>query len=803
MKWFKWILSLIFILCILIAAATYSALYVSLPAYDDELIADVSATVRLDRDNLGYLSIHAANRQDAAYALGFSHGQERFFQMDLMRRNAAGELAALFGSRAINADKNLRKHRFRYRAEQALQQLDNQQAALIQRYTAGVNAGLQQLTLAPFEYWLLGQKPAAWQASDSFLVMYSMYLDLQGKLGRDEYAMAVLKNNLSPDWYQFLQQPSQHWQAAIDASITSAVHMPTTPYPDVLKQTLNSCNQCDIKDATDIGSNNFAVAGSLTSHGKAILANDMHLGQRVPNTWFKAQLNWRQNNQLMQVTGLTLPGAPAIVVGSNNKIAWGFTNSTGDWHDLIKLTLSDDGKRYLSQNGWQPIKYYYETIQVAKGQDQALELAETHWGPIVYFPALNNHTSKNSQNSSNNNSNNQQQAYAIRWVGHDSKAVNINLIALEGLTSVQQVVKLAPTIGIPAQNLVVADATGQIAWTIAGAIPKRSPNFDWDTPQDWSQQPDYWQGYIDNANQPAIVNPSIKRLWTANARTVGNDHYSKLGNGGYDLGARGQQIRNQLLAQDNFSEADLHAIQLDNKAIMLARWQQLLLHYLTPEFIAQHQLQQYKEQVKNNAERASVDAIGYTLVKQFRQHLIETQFAPLSALLEQQGAISKDLKYSLEPAIWQMLQQQRPDTLVAPYNDWPHLIQSAILSSKQQLEQQYGSLEKSRWGHVNKAKIQHPLASAVPYFGQWLNMPNTELNGDSHMPRVQGRTFGQSQRLVVAPGQEHLGILTMPTGQSGHPLSPFYRADHTYWLNGVTLPFLPKEKKHQLLLTPN
>ncbi|CAM3861671.1 penicillin acylase family protein [Rheinheimera salexigens] len=806
MNWWKWLFSsliiLIAVVAIVASATIYSALYISLPAYDTKLAADVSATVRVDRDNLGYLSIHAANRQDASYALGFAHAQERFFQMDLLRRNAAGELAGLFGSRAVAADKALRQHRFRHHAEQALQQLTQQQNQLLQGYTNGVNAGLNALTLPPFEYWILRQQPQPWQATDSFLVIYSMYLDLQGKLGRDEYAMTVLKNSIDSDWYHFLQQHSQHWQAAIDASIIPAVLMPRSAYPSVLTQQLNACVQCDVKDATDIGSNNFAVSGTLTHHGSAILADDMHLGLRVPNTWYKAQLNWRQNNQIIQVTGLSLPGAPAIVVGSNTNIAWGFTNSTGDWHDLIKLTLSDDGKRYLSQDGWQPLQYHYETIKVAHDKDQALELASTHWGPVVYFPA-NHSTNPTAKNSAGNTSNsNDNQAYALRWVGYDSKAVNFNLIALETASTVQQAVNLAPNIGIPAQNLVVADAAGHIAWTIAGAIPKRSLDYDWDTAQDWSQQPDYWQGYIDATEQPAIINPSIKRLWSANARTVGADMYAKIGNGGYDLGARGQQIRDQLLDNTAFNEADLHQIQLDNNAKMLARWQQLLLSQLTAEFIEEHQLQQYQNQVSLSSDQANVNAIGYTLVKHFRQQLLQLQFAPLSALLEQQGAASRDLKFSLEPAIWQMLQQKRADTVVAPYTDWQHLMQSAILQSKQQLEQQNGSIDNSRWGLVNQAKIQHPLALAIPYFGNWLNMPNTEMNGDSHMPRVQGSTFGQSQRLVVAPGQEHLGILTMPTGQSGHPLSPFYRADHTYWLNGVTLPFLPGAKKYQLLLTP-
>ena len=149
-----------------------------------------------------------------------------------------------------------------------------------------------------------------------------------------------------------------------------------------------------------------------------------------------------------------------------------------------------------------------------------------------------------------------------------------------------------------------------------------------------------------------------------------------------------------------------------------------------------------------------------------------------------------------------MLQQRRPDTLPTQFTSFDDLLQSAILQSKQQLEQQYGSLAAAKWGSVNTAEIKHPLSSAIPLLGDWLNMPASPFHGDSHMPRVQKPAFGQSQRMVVAPGHEQDGILTIPTGQSGHPLSPFYRADHQYWLDEVALPFLPGEKKYQLLLSP-
>ena len=253
MNWLKWLLGIVLLLLTLVGLTIYGYLHLSLPAYNGQQSTTIANTARLERDALGYLSVHAANRNDAAFALGFAHGQERFFQMDLLRRNAAGELAELFGERALDADKALRQHRFRARATAALSQLGPEQQQLLADYSRGVNNGLAALSVAPFEYALLRQTPREWQQADSFLVIYSMYLDLQGKLGRDDYAMTLLKQALPAQWYEFLQQGSAVWQAALDSSVQPPVELPATDYPALLSQYSLACNDCSVKDATDIG----------------------------------------------------------------------------------------------------------------------------------------------------------------------------------------------------------------------------------------------------------------------------------------------------------------------------------------------------------------------------------------------------------------------------------------------------------------------------------------------------------------------------------------------------------------------
>jgi penicillin G amidase len=772
-------------LLLLMALALWLALRAGLPRYEGEARSAVSTAVALTRDERGYLSISAANRVDAARALGYSHGQERFFQMDLMRRNAAGELSALFGPRALPLDKARRLHRFRHRAALALAALPAEHRALLQAYAGGVNEGLAALNVRPFEYLILRQPAKPWQPADSLLVIYSMYLDLQSSQGRDDLAMGVLKDSVPADWYAFLTQHSSDWQAAIDGSRMQPVAVPATPLPEPLRSSKLACRgDCGMQDSRDIGSNNFAVSGALSPHGAAILADDMHLGLRVPAIWFKAQLRWTEAGQPRQVTGVSLPGTPAIVAGSNGRIAWGFTNATADWADVIKLRLNAAGTHYQSPQGELPLTHHIERIEVAGGETVEHEVQETIWGPRLAAPF---------------------EGHALRWVAHDVEGLNLRFLGLERAGSVDEAMQAAQGAGLPAQNLLVADTAGRIGWTLIAALPRRELD-DLNLPQDWSDGRQGWRGYLGagDAAWPRLVQPRDGRLWTANARTVGGPALALIGEGGYDLGARGQQIRDGLFAKDKLGEADLHAVQLDHRALFLQRWRRLLLdEVLTPAFVQQQGLADYRRAIEASADAARPEAVGYRLLRGWRERVLEQLFAPLAALLESRQLRLRDLKLAPETPGWALLQARRADTLPQAQRSWQALLEQAVLDSRQQILETTPSrqLADARWGEHNRAAIQHPLSQALPWLGPWLDMPYTPLAGDRHMPRVQLSVHGQSERMVVAPGQEARGILTVPAGQSGHPLSPFYRADHQAWLEGQALPFLPGQTRYRLILS--
>lgn len=786
MKWLKRILGGLLLLLLLLALALWLMLRSSLAPLDGErALPALGAPVEAQRDARGYVTLTAESRLDAARALGFVHAQERFFQMDLMRRNAAGELSALVGAKALPLDKARRLHRFRHRAERGLAALPADERALLDAYVDGVNAGLGALGGRPPEYLLLRQSPRPWAAADTLLVAYGMYLDLQASQGRDDIATGLLHAAVPADWYAFLTQHSADWQAAQDDSRVTAVPLPAGPLPQALRAAKTACSDCGLRDARDLGSNNFAVAAARGEGGRAIVADDMHLGLRSPGTWFKARMKWKDADGSHDIAGVTLPGAPLVIVGSNGRVAWAFTNTTSDWADVVTLKLNAAGTHYRAGGAEKPLQRAVERIEIAGEASVDHVVLESEWGPVLPQPATAG------------------QAHALRWVAHDREGMNLRLMQMETAATVDEAVKLAAGAGLPAQNLLVADAGGRIAWTVIGAVPRRAESEDMDRPQDWSDGRPRWQGYLAADEQPRLVDPADGRLWTANSRMVGGEAMKRVGNGGWDVGARGMQIRDALRAQERFDEAGLHAIQLDHRALFLQRWRQLLLdRVLTPEFVATNGLADYRAEVDKSADAARPDAVGYLLVRSFRLQALKSLFDPLAGLLEAQGLKLSDLKLVPETPGWALIQAARPDTLPAGFKSWPELLQRAVLDSRKELLARHGSLAGATWGADNTTSMRHPLSAAVPPLARWLDQASQGMAGDSHMPRVHNHGHGQSQRMVVSPGHEERGILVIPGGQSGHPLSPFYRGDHAAWLAGEALPFLPGETVHRLVLRP-
>jgi len=626
-----------------------------------------------------------------------------------------------------------------------------------------------------------------------------MYIDLQYHDGRRERTLGLMKAVLSGDVFAFLDPKGSIWDAAIDGSQLPTSPMPTKAWPSASALVKNKNHTKIVQHAESKyqgdhlpGSNSWAISGSLTASGSAMVANDMHLGIRVPNTWFRASFEYPMHNsskgpspsELKKITGATLPGTPNMVIGSNGDIAWGFTNSYGDYSDVIVLTLSADQEQYLTPNGFRNFTYHKQLIAIKGQKAQELMVKETIWGPVI-------------------GKNHQDKLLAYRWVAHDKEAVNLAAIQLESAKTVDQAFTIAARSGIPAQNMLIADSNGDIGWTIMGPIPIKK-GATGETPLSWDSGENSWQGYLKPLQYPRIKNPIDNKLWTANSRVVGGKMLDKLGNGGYALGARSQQISKSLQALNQFDEQALLNIGLDDEAIFLKRWQRFLLEVvLTKEVLAQHDNFYQVQKLLQDDETlsASIDSVSYRLVRNFRINVRDSVFSLLNQSLESidDSYNFKSIRHQIETPLWQLVNKQPNNFLMLNEDSWDKIFAKALLQTLSDMTIDK-DLHEATWGMQNRSEIKHPLSSAIPFLSSWLDMPSRALAGDSYMPRVQGKSFGASERLVVSPGHEENGIFHMPTSQSGHPWSPYYGEGHRDWEQGIASPFLPGKMRYRLTL---
>lgn len=783
MRWLKRLLLALLALASLLVAAAWLTLRASLPVLDGEQsLPGLTAVVSIERDALGTVICTGSHRGDVAAALGYVHAQERFFEMDLLRRRAAGELAALLGAAVLPADREARVHRFRQRAQGFLSELPESERALLRRYTEGVNAGLAALSARPFPYLLLGQAPQPWTEIDSLLVPIAMYFTLQEHHNRREWRLLQMRAALPPAVHAFLTAAGTPWDSALAGDV-----LPDPPIPGPEAIDLRTTDIADpAPDAPPssegVGSNNFAIAGRVSIHGGAILANDMHLGLRAPNLWFRAELRWPDGaGGEHVVTGVTLPGIPFVVAGSNGHIAWGYTNSYGDWLDFVAIEAeTGDESRYRTPEGSEPYVYHRERIAVRGAEDAWLEVRETRFGPVVAESPDG-------------------QPLALQWVAHHAAGVNTGLGGMETTRDIEGALAVARHTGMPAQNLLVAGRDGRVAWSLMGRIPARGG--DGLTPLASNDPAAAWQGFVEGERNPHRVDPPDGRLWTANARVASGAEAALIGDGGYTIGARGGQIRDGLRAKDRLSEQDLLAIQLDDRALFLARW-----HSLLQEVVATSDDPAVQALAAGLADwdgRASIESSAYRISRAFRLRVHKRFLALFEPLLKARFAdFAWPTLPQIEGAVWATIQARPLHLLPRNHASWNAWLEAAARDVALHLSAAGIEPADATWGRQNTTRIRHPLSAALPGLGHLLDMPAQPLPGDQYMPRVQGPSFGASERMVVSPGRESEGLFHMPGGQSGHPLSPYYGAGHADWARGSASPFLPGPAEHRLRLQP-
>ena len=770
-------------LALLAAMMAWFSLRSSLAKLDGQVRAvGLSATVAVERDALGTPTVTASNRLDLARATGFLQAQDRFFQMDLLRRRAGGELAELFGPALIGDDRAIRRHRLRAAAKSTWEASDVAARALLAAYSEGVNAGLAALRVRPPEYLLLRQRPRPWQPEDCLLVIHSMGLGLSDQEGSSEVDLALARQTLPPAVFDFYVRRDSGCDAPLDGSVLPRPRLPSSEELNLRSAATNRQAAAARERELTPGSNGWAVDGRRTGTGSGLLANDMHLGLSLPNTWYRMQFRWHDpDGTERRVTGVTLPGTPAMAAGSNGRVAWGLTAAQLDVSDQVVLELDParpNGCRVGA--GWRAFTVSREEVRVAGHTNVPIEIVWSPWGPV--------------------GANHLGQTVAFRWAMQIPEAANLDSLGFERAGSAREILNLAPHCGLPWLNVMAADRDGNIGWTLGGLFPRRV-GFDGVTPTSWADGSRGWQGWASGEEVPQVFNPPSGAVWSANNRALGSEAYLRLmGAGSIDNGARARQIRDQLLTLTNARPADFLAIQLDDRALFLEPWQQRLLQALV-SITNEARFAEARTYVAGWGGHAAVDSVGYRLVRKFHLQVIDLLLWPVAKHYRTLDRRVSYLPGHPEGVVLDLLEQRPPHLLPRPFATYDELLTAAARKTLEDLPKGR-PLAEYTWGRRNRVAIHHPFSQVIPWLGRWLDIPERPLPGDANMPRVQGPGFGASERFAVSPGHEAEGICHMPGGQSGHFLSPFYRAGHEDWAEGRPAPFLPGPTRHRLILQP-
>ncbi|MGZ5001105.1 MAG: penicillin acylase family protein, partial [Methylomonas sp.] len=733
---------------------------------------------------LGVPTISAENREDAMRTLGFLHARDRLFQMELMRRKSAGRLAELFGASAVNLDRKQRTYQLSRTAGNIVNDLPAGQRRALQAYVEGVNAYLGQTRVLPPEFLALRHQPEPWTAEDSILVILGMFQTLNGQ-EQDERMATVMEKALPADLFAFLTPDTDDYSTVLVGGTASRRFSQTIPVQAIAKlPNTDEWLAHHRVDAENVvaGSNNWVVAGGKTADGRSMIANDMHLGLGVPNVWYRAELKYRDRH----LFGVTLPGVPAIVVGGNDDVAWGFTNVTADLLDLISLDINPaNPDTYLTPQGWQKFISHTETIRVKDAADIEIPLQDTIWGPVSDQALLG-------------------KPVAIKWTAQERHAVDLGLMDMDSARSTQQAMTVMNNTGGPPQNVVFADREGHIGWTYMGRFPNRI-GFDGIASRSWADGRAAWQGYIPPAELPRLMDPAEGFIVTANNRTLGSE-YSHIIAHNWALGYRAHRIAELLRDRLDLTEPDLLAVQLDTRSEVLDFYQQLALAELRGLSDKDADLQEAERTLQAWDGHMQTSSIGASFLNAFRGRLADEVFAKVVYACQM---YDPDFRYAwreMETPLRLLLTQRPQGMLSARYHDdWQRMILETIRQTSHELHQQFPETDLAQltWGQTHPVTLKHPFSKVASILGTVLDMPTFASDGCASVcVKVMADGHGASERLVLSPAHPEDAIFHMPGGQSGHPLSPHYRDQQIFWQEGIAAALQSDAKPDALSFLP-
>lgn len=803
------------ILLILVGTAIWWYVYRPLPQLDGSIaVPGLHAEVSVERDNWGVPHIRASSVEDLAEAQGYVVAQDRLWQMDLLRRAARGQLSEVLGPVTLQTDKDFRVLNFSRAAESDMALMSPEVRTILEAYARGVNRFIEQHSASlPIEFTLLHYKPQPWQPTDTLMIACYMYRTLADTRTK-EMNRAIVTAKVSPELANDLYSAD----AAMDHYVVGDPGVGKDPHAaqanddqddddemdpeDVLKAGLNLPSSpdaaADVPDVTtalagavrdwlqesqqeirqSLGSNNWVVSGQYTATGRPLLANDMHLELSLPPIWYEVHLTAPGWN----VKGFALPGAPMVVAGHNDRIAWGFTNNGADVLDLYMETVNPANPDGYRVNGeWKKAQVFDEVIKVKGAPDEHMRLMVTRHGPVV----------KQEGNT----------AYAMRWTVLEPGALCNFYNWLGKAQNWWEFREIMKGIWGPAQNVVYADVDGNIGYILGARVPIRKKGHG-EVPEPGDTDDYEWTGYIPFEQLPQVFNPESGLIVTANARVTGPNYKPYLTDN-WEEPYRTARIFDLLHDKHDLRPEDMLKVQTDTFSYPHL--------FMAEQLVAAAKVAPPKDERARKLVQQAKDWNGLADANSPVVSFLHTAlYRTLYLLLKPHLGEDTDLYRWRKVAFVQRILTERPARwLPADYKNYDELLSAAADQAVKQLEERTKDADPDdwQWKRFNYLDMLHPIGREG-ILKELLSITNRPQSGTEFSPRAASRHHGPSERFVANLANWDESIILITGGESGQPGSEHYRDQFPYWFEGKPIygPFSDaaeaKVRRHTLTLRP-
>src|SRR5271170_6243108 len=781
--------------------------------------------VIVDRDGWGRPWIRAKSLQDVVTAQGYVIAQDRLWQMDLLRRAAGGDLSEIFGEVGLAYDKENRTLGMRQAAERAAADASSEIRGLLEDYARGVNDNIAERGgKLPIEFAALGYKPRPWTPADTYLISLYMYKTLTStwkeKLNRqwitekvgDERARDLFVSDSPLDHFIWTAGTSLPARAA-SADLTSSTRSGERARdgdrdgdsgragaaPPIAAREWDMARtflaQFEEESSETIGSNNFVVSGAHTASGKPLLANDTHLQLSIPALWYIVHLTAPGLN----VEGFALPGAPLVIIGHNERIAWGFTNSNADVEDLYVEKFSAANPLEYSAGGKMlTAQVRHEVIAVRGKPSVEMDVVVTRHGPIVQRDAAE-HGGR---------------AYALRWTALEPGGLDFGFPLLGEARDWNSFIETTRHIAGPGQNTIYADVDGNIGFTIPARIPVRA-NGSGALPVPGDTDLYEWKGYIPFEELPRVENPPDGIIATANARTVGPGYKYYLSDrqaGPY----RTARLYELLSASTGLTAARCNEIQNDIVSLPNRFLAGALVQAAKVKQPTDARAQRLIARLAGWDARATAESAETSFVEYTRRALFVRLLQPYLGdavtkyeLWEPQS-VYNDVWWRDKVFLENLLRERPAAWLPSGFANYDELLMASADDAVAALQKQTGQATESgwNWGRLHPLDMVHPLGRSGPLHGL-LSVGPYGQGGTIDTVRAMGVGHGPAMRFVADLADFDGSLMEIPTGESGQYGSPYYRDQFAEWFAGRGIPAAfsiaaeDAAREHRLTLLPS